>query len=66
MNPRLFTFVGGTTGPWVVTDVKAVVGEPLSVTQRLDIINGAVSVPPVGSKWMLRGVTSNERYATRS
>ena len=66
MNPRLFTFIGGTTGPWVVTDVKAVVGEPLSVTQRLDIINGAVSVTPVGSKWMLRGVTSNERYATRS
>lgn len=65
-NPRLFTFVGGTTGVWTVTDIKSAVGEPLAMTQRLDIINGLVSVPPDGSKWILRGTTSNERYATRS
>ena len=66
INPRLFTFVGGKAGPWVVTDLKAVVGEALAVTDRLDIINGAVPVPLVGSTWVLRGVTSNERYATRA
>ena len=65
-NPRLFTFVGGASGLWTVTDVKAVIGEPLAVTQRLDIINGSVSIPPDGTKWILRGATSNERYATRS
>ena len=36
------------------------------MTDRLDIINGAVPVPLVGSTWVLRGVTSNERYATRA
>lgn len=65
-NTRLFTFVGGTTGPWAVTGVRAVIGEPLVVTERLDILNGPVPVPPDGAKWMLRGVTSNERYATRA
>ena len=66
INPRLFAFVGGTVGPWVVTKVKAVVGESLSVTDRIDIINGAVPHPPDGARWVLRGVTSNERYATRA
>lgn len=66
VNPRLFTFVGGKTGSWLVTDVKAVVGEPLAVADRLDIINGTESAPQIGTKWVLRGVTSNERYATRA
>ncbi|TXT37578.1 MAG: hypothetical protein FD138_624 [Planctomycetota bacterium] len=66
VNPRLFTFVGGKTGSWLVTDVNAVVGESLSVVDRLDILNGAESTPPVGTKWVLCGVTSNERYATRA
>lgn len=65
-NPRLFTFVGGKTGPWKITDVRAVVGDSLAMTERLDIINEPASLPPDGMKWMLRGVTSNERYATRS
>lgn len=65
INPRLFTFVGGKTGSWLVTDVKAVIGEPLAMVERLEIINGAGPAPPVGAKWVLRGVTSNERYTTR-
>lgn len=65
-NPRLFCFVGGKTGVWGVTDVRPVVGESLAATERLDIINGPVSLRPDGAQWMLRGVTSNERYATRA
>jgi hypothetical protein len=65
MNSRLFAFLGGATGPWIVTDVKAVVGNSLPVTERLDIVNGLIPDPPEGTKWMLRGVTSNERYVTR-
>ena len=66
MNPRLFTFIGGTVGSWKVIDVKPVVGESLPVTESLDIINGSVAVVPDSAKWFLRGVTSNERYATRA
>ena len=66
MNPRLFTFAGGTTGAWDVIKNKAVAGEALAQVRRLDIINAAADALPDGAQWMLRGVTSNERYATRA
>lgn len=66
MNPRLFTFVGGKKGGWSVIGAKVLIGEPLPSVERLDIIQGAVSVMPDGGKWLLRGVTSNERYVTRA
>ena len=65
MNPRLFTFVGGDVGQWAVVDVKAVVGEGLARAQRVNVINGPVAGLPSGARWLLRGVTSNERYANR-
>lgn len=64
-NPRLFTFLGGKHGAWSVAEAKAVVGDPLPSVERLDIVNGAVSSLPDGVRWILRGVTSNERYTTR-
>jgi Chlorite dismutase len=66
MNTRLFTFVGGKAGAWSVIETRAVVGAPLPAAERLDIIHGAVPALPDGAKWLLRGVTSNERYATRA
>ena len=64
VNPRLFTFVGGKAGKWSVVSVKAIVGDPLPAVDRLDIVTGAVAALPEGGKWMLRGVTSNDRYVT--
>jgi hypothetical protein len=64
MNPRLFSFVGGTGGAWSVIGMKAVVGDALPTVAALDIVNGPAAEPPGG--WLLRGVTSNERYATRA
>jgi hypothetical protein len=66
VNPRLFSFVGGKLGDWSVVAVKAVVGDALPTVERLDIVQGAVVALPDGAKWVLRGVTSNERYATRA
>jgi hypothetical protein len=65
VNPRLFSFVGGKTGEWSVVTARAVVGDPLPSVDRLDIVHGAVAVLPEGARWVLRGVTSNERYVTR-
>ena len=65
MNPRLFTFVGGTTGTWTVIQHKTITGEALAEVQGLDIVNASIGTLPTGATWMLRGVTSNERYATR-
>jgi len=66
MNDRLFTFVGGEIGFWRVVEVKPVIGETLADVKRLNVVNGAVPVEPDAAKWLLRGVTSNERYVTRS
>jgi hypothetical protein len=65
VSPRLFTFVGGQAGAWSVVSVKAIVGDPLPTVDRLDIVTGAIVALPDGGKWMLRGVTSNDRYVTR-
>jgi hypothetical protein len=65
VNPRLFTFVGGKAGKWAVVSAKAIVGDPLPAVERLEIVNGAVAALPDGAKWLLRGVTSNDRYVTR-
>jgi hypothetical protein len=66
VNPRLFTFIGGKAGGLSVVSIKAVVGDSLPAVDHLDIVNGAVAALPDGGKWMLRGVTSNERYVTRN
>ncbi len=65
MNARLFTFVGGKAGPWRVIKMEAAVGEPLSEAARVDVISGAVPGPLESADWLLRGLTSNERYVTR-
>ncbi|MBW3566294.1 MAG: chlorite dismutase family protein [Acidobacteria bacterium] len=66
MNARLFSFVGGGTGLWRVANISTVVGDPLADVKRLDIVTGAVPQVPDGAKWVLRGITSNERYVTRT
>ena len=66
MNPRLFTFVGGEIGPWRVVDVKTVLGAGLSDVERLNIVSGPVPEGSEGARWLLRGLTSNERYVVRS
>ncbi len=65
VNSRLFAFVGGIRGPWRVDSMTTRMGEPLDGVPRLEIISGAQLTYPEESRWILRGVTSNERYATR-
>ena len=66
MNARLFSFIGGGTGPWRVASMSAIVGPPLPNATRLNIVAGPVPEMLDGVRWMLRGLTSNERYVTRS
>ena len=65
MPARLFTFVGGTTGPWRVETITAVSGEPLPAAASLDIVSGTWPGPNMETQWTLRGITSNERYVTQ-
>ena len=46
--------------------MSTIVGTPFPEITRLDIVTGAVPERPDGAEWVLRGLTSNERYVTRS
>lgn len=65
MDCRFYTFVAGDTGPWNIIAIQAVAGQSLEAARCLDIHNANLREPPVGSQWLLRGVTSNQRYVTR-
>jgi hypothetical protein len=64
-NPRLFSFIGGLEGSWKVTDIRAIVGDGLPASEKLNIIAGGGTPLPSGAAWKLRGITSHERYVTR-
>ncbi len=66
VNPRLFTFVGGNSGAWKVIARQTVSGEQLPTVKRVDIVIGDVKELADGALWKLSGVTSNERYITRT
>jgi len=58
------SFCGGSDGPWAITRNVAVSGTGLATVERLEIVEGVNADRP-HSPWVLRGVTSNERYVER-
>jgi chlorite dismutase len=64
MNQRLFCFSGAAVGPWRVTAATTVIGAPLAAVSHLSVLDAGQAVP-ANSAWLLRGVTSNERYVQR-
>lgn len=62
MTTRLFGFAGGNAGRWRVLSMTALAGEPLATVEAVDV-GDACATP--GRCWVLRGITSNERYVTR-
>lgn len=65
MSARLFSFMGGDAGLWRVAAMNAMVGESLPAASRLAIASGAEISPGLHAAWVLRGITSNERYVVR-
>lgn len=60
-----FSFIGGRQGAWEVTSTQTVVGAPLEPVQRVSMVSSP-GVALVGeAAWVLRGFTSNLRYAER-
>jgi hypothetical protein len=64
MSDRLFSFVAGDSGKWRIAAINAVVGETLPAARGLEVISG--DSPDKRSAWVLRGVTSNDRYVVRA
>jgi hypothetical protein len=63
---HLSAFVGGApSGSWIVIRLAPVVGEPLDPVSRLEIVTGGAARSERGGRWVLRGVTSYQRYVTR-
>ena len=65
MSMRLFAFVGGSTGLWRIVRMDTIVGEPLVAAGRLDIVSDSGTSSDPQARWILRGITSNERYVIR-
>ncbi len=62
MESRFFSFVGGSNGPWRVTKMISVIGDSLVRVASLNVVNERIDTLPPGATWILRGVTSYERY----
>lgn len=65
MSTRLFSFTGGDTGVWRVAEMEKIAGEPLPAARRLAIASSAEIPADPHAAWVLRGITSNERYVVR-
>ena len=63
--PRLFSFIAGNTGPWRVESMATIAGEPMAQAARIEVVTDACAFPNDAS-WLLRGITSNERYVERT
>jgi len=64
-SSRLFSFVGASAGAWRVQRSLAIAGAPLPVPSHIAVHAGAVAAS-ADALWVLRGVTSNERYVERA
>ena len=64
MTGRFFSFVGGGSGTWAIRRQLVLVGDPLPPAMRLDVVAG--KAPGKNANWVLRGITSNERYVERT
>ena len=65
MSTRLFAFAGGNTGIWRVARMATIVGEPMPEVNRIDIVPDSVARSDLQASWVLRGITSNDRYVVR-
>jgi hypothetical protein len=66
MRSLSVAFVGAGTGKWRVERLETIAGEPLGSASHLDVLEGTASAARrVDAAWVLRGVTSNERYVDR-
>src|SRR5207302_10559443 len=66
MTSLFHTFVGGTAGRWQVERMRVIVGQTLPSVPRVSIMDGNQTAPQEGSSWLLRGVTSYERYVHKT
>jgi chlorite dismutase len=61
-----YAFAGGDAGPWRLLAMKPVRGDAgLVAAKAVDVVPARELKPSVPTSWVLRGLISNVRYATR-
>ena len=63
-NPRATAFVGGHLGEWQVVSQRTLQGPPIASVPRVAVLSDERAEPPADGRWLLRGVATNDRYAT--
>ena len=68
MQPLAVAFIGGDSGTWTIDRMVTVSGDPLAPASHVEVVEGFASdgSPGHDHRWVLRGITSNERYVTRT
>lgn len=59
-----YTYVGGSSGAWKVTQSTVRSGEPLPAVTHIDIVQGRAEAPS-GASWILSGLVRSTRYVSR-
>jgi hypothetical protein len=65
-NPRATTFTGGRTGSMFVLSQDTLLGECIARVDAVEMLAGVGPDLPADARWSFHGVTSNDRYTTRS
>lgn len=66
MQPLLVAFLGGNSGEWTIEKLDVIAGVGLGPASHVRVVEGLNAVEkPAPAAWVLRGVTSNERYVGR-
>ena len=60
-----YSFIGGSEGSWRVTSCETLIGIPLEIVERVNVVNMPSTNLIERGTWVLQGFTSNVRYAER-
>jgi hypothetical protein len=61
-----YAFVAGDTGTWRLLSMKTLRGPDLAPAHGIDLVRADTCDVTVPASWVLHGVVSNVRYATRA
>jgi hypothetical protein len=61
-----YAFVAGNSGSWRLLSMKSLRGPDLGQAQRIDLVPAGAHNINAPVSWVLKGVISNIRYATRT
>ncbi len=64
--PLFVSFVAGVSGLWRIDRIDAYIRDSLPPASRLEVLEGYEWTASKEASWILRGVTSNVRYTTRT